>query len=370
MLLKNIYIFSLLCYISTIFSFKLSSFTRFTTKSKNYKINNKNIHSTIRSSHSNHRISGSSSLKASTEDKITTNPIIVDIEERKELWKSISNLERQAVELLSDLNDSSTTTTTETEAEATKTTNNNSINTQTTDKTDKTTERTVTNKEKAFKLLAESNSLKKNDPFLQAAATYSIAIEEGDEDRASELLAQMDLIGVPPHIAGLAHRQSKSFLVTTDGAFGGVEEVDPGSNFSDTVTEKIRVKVSSFYDIEKSDPSQGKFMFWYKVGIYNEGSEPVQIVARMWEIEKCKGDKEVVRGAGIMSTQPIIPPGDVFTYQSVCPLKVFPPKGKRVLGSMTGAYTMCKGNMGQHNFTVKVGKFNLIVPETVAEQIA
>ena len=104
-------------------------------------------------------------------------------------------------------------------------------------------------------------------------------------------------------------------------------------------------------------------MFWYKVGIYNEGSEPVQIVARMWEIDKCRGDKEVVRGAGIMSTQPIIPPGDVFTYQSVCPLKVYPPKGKRVLGSMSGAYTMCKGNMGQHNFTVKVGKFNLILPE-------
>jgi uncharacterized protein affecting Mg2+/Co2+ transport len=33
---------------------------------------------------------------------------------------------------------------------------------------------------------------------------------------------------------------------------------------------------------------------------------------------------------------------------------------------MSGAYTMCKGNMGQHNFTVKVGKFNLILPEAVA----
>lgn len=105
-------------------------------------------------------------------------------------------------------------------------------------------------------------------------------------------------------------------------------------------------------------------MFWYKVAIYNEGPEPVQIVARMWEIEKCKGEKEVVRGAGIMSTQPIIPPGDVFTYQSVCPLKVFPPKGRRLLGSMSGAYTLCKGNMGQHNFTVKVSKFNLILPES------
>jgi uncharacterized protein affecting Mg2+/Co2+ transport len=116
-----------------------------------------------------------------------------------------------------------------------------------------------------------------------------------------------------------------------------------------TLAEKVRVKVSSFFDSEKSDPENGKYMFWYKVAIYNEGPEPVQIVARMWEIEKCKGDKEVVRGAGIMSTQPIIPPGDVFTYQSVCPLKVFPPKGKRLLGSMSGAYTLCKGNPGSYN---------------------
>ena len=33
---------------------------------------------------------------------------------------------------------------------------------------------------------------------------------------------------------------------------------------------------------------------------------------------------------------------------------------------MSGAYTMCKGNMGQHNFTVKVGRFNLIVPDVIA----
>jgi ApaG protein len=164
--------------------------------------------------------------------------------------------------------------------------------------------------------------------------------------------------GLPPHIANMAKPQ----IAGSDNSIS--EEVDIGSTFSDTVTEKIRVKVSSHFDAEKSEPDQGKYMFWYKVGIYNEGPEPVQVVARMWEIEKCKGEKETVRGQGILSTQPIIAPGDVFTYQSVCPLKVFPPKGKRVLGNMSGAYTMCKGNMGQHNFTVKVGKFNLILPET------
>ncbi len=171
--------------------------------------------------------------------------------------------------------------------------------------------------------------------------------------------------GLPPHIAELVGRRRSNKLTLAQSDVKP-EEVDPGSTFSDTVTEKIRVKVNSFFDSEKTNPAEGKYMFHYKVGIYNEGPEPVQVVARMWEIEKFEGEKEIIRGAGIMNTQPIIPAGDVFTYQSSCPLKVFPPKGKRVLASMSGAYTMCKGNMGQHNFSVKIGKFNLVLPDTVS----
>ena len=250
--------------------------------------------------------------------------------DRKELWKMVSTLERRAVELLTKGDEVSV--------------------------------------DEAFKSLAESVILKKSDPFLQLAESYGEALQKNDMEERERLLTAMKIAGVPPHIAGLATKKIVS-LSAADVEDDTPEDVDPGSTFSDTVTEKIRVKVSSFYDSEKSDPANGKYMFWYKVGIYNEGPEPVQVVARMWDIEKCRGDKETVRGSGIMSTQPIIAPGDVFTYQSVCPLKVFPPKGKRMLGSMSGAYTMCKGNMGQHNFSAKVGKFNLILPEAVTEKV-
>ena len=253
--------------------------------------------------------------------------VVVSDTERKELWKEISKLERRAVELLSST-------------------------------------QTEENIEEALKLFSKSIGLKKKDRFLNLAAEYSCAVEKGDDAvECDRLMVAMKVAGLPPHIAGLAKLGSSMGAYTADAENGLPEEVDPGSTFSDSLTEKVRVKVNSFYDEEKSDPTNGKYMFWYKVAIYNEGPEPVQIVARMWEIEKCQGAKETVRGAGIMSTQPIIPPGDVFTYQSVCPLKVFPPKGKRILGSMSGSYTMCKGNMGQHNFAVKVGKFNLILPE-------
>lgn len=250
---------------------------------------------------------------------------IIKNDDRKELWKQVSRMEREAIDLLSEANGKSS--------------------------------------DEAFKLLSRSQALKKTDPFLQLAAAYSLAEDSGNTEECERLLAAMRNAGVPPHLSTLI--QKKSVLALASSEFVE-EEVDIGSTFSDTVTDKIRVKVSSYFDADKSDPANGKFMFWYKVAIYNEGSEPVQVVARMWEIEKCRGEKEVVRGAGIMSTQPIIPPGDVFTYQSVCPLKIFPPKGKRILGSMSGAYTLCKGNMGQHNFVVKIGKFNLILPESVS----
>lgn len=247
--------------------------------------------------------------------------------ERKELWKNISNLEKQAVQLLSQGDN-----------------------------------RSGDNTEEAYKLFARSISLKNNDPFLKLSAQYSAALEEKDNKKCEKLLVTMKEIGAPPHIKAMIAQIKAQEPADERMLIIAPEEVDTGSTFSDTVTEKIRVKVNSFYDPEKSDPENGKYMFWYKVAICNEGVEPIQIVARMWEIEKCRGEKEVVRGAGVMSSQPIVAPGDVFTYTSACPLKVFPPKGKRVLGSMSGAYTMCKGNMGQHNFTVKISKFNLILP--------
>ena len=190
--------------------------------------------------------------------------------QRKELWKDISKLEKRAVALLQEGNEESD--------------------------------------EEAYKLFAESVCKKKMDPFIDLSEKYGAAVKDGilSEEATNSFLREVKKVGLPPHLTALG---KKADLLATNEEEEVHEEVDIGSTFSDTVTEKIRVKVSSFYDKDKSDPVNGKYMFWYKVGIYNEGPEPVQIVARMWEIEKCRGEKETVRGAGIMNSQPIIPPG-------------------------------------------------------------
>ena len=188
---------------------------------------------------------------------------IEDSTERKELWKTISRLEKEAVEMLTNSPG-----------------DNNKI-------------------EEAFKLLSKSVHLKKSDPFLQLSEAYNIANDKSDKIECDRLLAAMKNAGLPPHIAEIISRRIEpsglqNLVGSNNNDDGKPEDVDPGSTFSDTVTEKVRVKVNSYFDNEKSSPSSGRYMFYYKVGIYNEGPEPVQIVGRMWEIEKCDAtEKEV-----------------------------------------------------------------------------
>lgn len=278
----------------------------------------------------------SSRLLSTGEDEINLSQ-----QERKELWKAVSGMERQAIQGLSSRSS------------------------------------TEEERDEAWKLLALSVGMKNSDPFIKLSQQYAKAVRLGDQIDMARIFEAIKLAGLPPHIDNIVNQQpppertssTTSSSITLENERVEMEDVDPGSMFSDTVTEKIRVKIFSFYDKQKSEPQQGKFLFWYKVAIFNEGTEPVQVIARMWEIEKCRGEKEVVQGAGVIGTQPIIPPGEVFTYKSACPLKVFPPRGKRIIGSMSGTYTLCKGNMGQHNFTVKVSKFNFILPSEVASQL-
>lgn len=216
---------------------------------------------------------------------------------------------------------------------------------------------------KCISLFALSAHLRNSDPFFRLSSMYHRALEKGAETAAQKLWEELKSVGLPPHIQNVLEWKMRSSREDDDAVSVESEEVDPSTAFSETVTERIRVKVHSFFDSAHSDVSKGQFLFWYKVAIINEGSEPVQVLGRSWEIEKYTGERESVRGVGVMNSQPIIPPGDLFAYQSVCPLKIFPRKGKRLLGHMSGNYTLCKGSVGQTTILAEVSKFNLLLPE-------
>lgn len=171
----------------------------------------------------------------SNDDKINYEDIKISETERKDLWKSISSLEREAIQLLTTQSDK--------------------------------------NVDEAYKLFIKSTSLKSKDPFIRLSSLYSKALEEQNTEKSEEIFANMKDIGVPPHITSMLTqiKAQQSKPLDESNLIIAAEEVDTGSTFSDTVTEKIRVKVNSFYDKEKSDPTNGKYMFWYKVAVCNEG---------------------------------------------------------------------------------------------------
>lgn len=86
-------------------------------------------------------------------------------------------------------------------------------------------------------------------------------------------------------------------------------------------TEGISVKVSSSFLPERSDPEEGRWMFAYTVEIVNGSPVEVQLVSRYWHITDANGRVEEVRGPGVVGEQPILSPGDSFTYTSGCPLR-------------------------------------------------
>lgn len=96
-------------------------------------------------------------------------------------------------------------------------------------------------------------------------------------------------------------------------------------------TKHIRVTVEPQFLPDRSDPAQNRYFWAYTVKIANSGSEPIQILGRHWIITDGNGRREEVRGPGVVGEQPVIAPGDSFTYTSGCPLTT-------ASGMMVGTY--------------------------------
>lgn len=106
------------------------------------------------------------------------------------------------------------------------------------------------------------------------------------------------------------------------------------------------VRVVPLYMEAQSSPLESKYVFTYGVKITNLGFKPAKLLRRYWKINDGSGDKHDVEGEGVVGKQPMIQPGESFTYQSYCPLK-------SSTGNMRGRYLMEdeEGN-----------KFSIIIP--------
>jgi ApaG protein len=119
------------------------------------------------------------------------------------------------------------------------------------------------------------------------------------------------------------------------------------------VTRGIRVTVIPRFVEEESSPDEDRFFFAYTVEITNLNTERVQLRARYWRIVDGQGQLQEVRGAGVVGKQPVLGPGETFTYTSGCPLNT--PDG-----TMEGVYIMV-GADGQ-TFEATIPAFSLDSP--------
>lgn len=120
------------------------------------------------------------------------------------------------------------------------------------------------------------------------------------------------------------------------------------------VTRGISVTVSPCYLAEESSPEQGRYFFAYTVEIINTGVERVQLMDRYWRIIDGRGQIREVRGAGVVGEQPVLGPGESFSYTSGCPLTT-------PSGTMQGTYMMVT-DAGE-TFDAEIPTFSLDSPD-------
>jgi len=119
------------------------------------------------------------------------------------------------------------------------------------------------------------------------------------------------------------------------------------------VTRGISVTVTPRYMPEESSPDDGRYFFAYTVEIINTSLERVQLRARHWRITDENGHVQEVRGAGVVGEEPVLGPGESFSYTSGCPLTT-------PSGTMQGTYLM--ETASGETFEAEIPAFSLDIP--------
>ncbi|CAK0874869.1 unnamed protein product [Prorocentrum cordatum] len=104
---------------------------------------------------------------------------------------------------------------------------------------------------------------------------------------------------------------------------------------SECSTEEVKVTAKSEYDPGASSPEKGKWEWNYTVTIRNESDRTVQLLTRHWVITDASGRQQEVgpQAYGVVGQQPILRPGESFSYVSGCPLPTS-------FGTLQGSYEM------------------------------
>jgi ApaG protein len=120
------------------------------------------------------------------------------------------------------------------------------------------------------------------------------------------------------------------------------------------ITRGVRVTVVTEYQGGYSVPSQGNFVFTYRITIENNSDHTIQLLRRHWYIHDATFEKREVEGEGVVGLQPVLEPGESHQYVSGCNLR-------SGIGKMYGTYLMERIVDGK-KFRVTIPEFIMIPP--------
>ncbi len=101
---------------------------------------------------------------------------------------------------------------------------------------------------------------------------------------------------------------------------------------STLITSGIQISVSTQFRHDLSDIMESRFFFNYRIDIENTNTFNVQLLTREWYIFDSLSESRYVSGQGVIGEQPILKPGERYTYTSGCDLS-------SDIGMMKGFYT-------------------------------
>ena len=100
-------------------------------------------------------------------------------------------------------------------------------------------------------------------------------------------------------------------------------------------TQGVSVSVKPSLIAKDKQDGRELYLYSYEVEIENHSDQDIALKSRHWIIRDGDGHEEHVIGEGVVGEQPVIPPGESFSYTSGCPLNT-------PTGSMRGLYEVEK----------------------------
>ncbi len=140
--------------------------------------------------------------------------------------------------------------------------------------------------------------------------------------------------------------------MTEDTSQGAKSEVGGYS----MVSHNFKVSVAPAPMANESSPTENSYAFSYTVTIENLSDKTAQLLERHWVVLSAERQFAEVVGPGVIGEQPVLKPGESFTYSSGAVIE-------DPYGSMHGSYTF-RAEDGEF-FEVEIPRFELLFPVVI-----